>query len=188
VRQLRDEGASGEAIRLAMLTGHYRDPLDWTRERLRQAQGDLDKFYNALSDVEDLDVAADRSQEPMPGFAEALQDDLNTPLALSILHESVRALNMAIQARKSTQAAQLAGEVLAAGDLLGILRSPPIEWMQSGFSGETRARIETLVSERDAARQAKDFARADTIRAELSALGVAVKDRRNGPTKWTRAL
>jgi cysteinyl-tRNA synthetase len=188
VRQLLDAGAEGEAIRLAMLTGHYRDPLDWTRERLRQAKETLDRFYNALADLEDIEVAGDEDAEPPEGFLAALLDDLNTPLALSVLHETVRSLNMAIQGRKGPQAARLAGEAKAAGALLGILGAPPLDWMQAGVSATERQRIEALIAERDAARRAKDFARADALRGELTALGVAVKDRRNLPTKWTRAL
>ena len=96
VRELLDEGAQGEEIRLALLATHYRDPLDWTNSRLRQARQTLDRFYRALS----LPRAAvlDRfgeAEEALRPVREALADDMNTPLALAELHELAGAVNRA---------------------------------------------------------------------------------------------
>jgi cysteinyl-tRNA synthetase len=162
----------GEAIRYAMLTGHYREPLDWTRERLRQAKATLDRFYLALRNAADVAAAPYLTKE----VAAALEDDLNTPLALAHLHELANALN-----RDRSREAK-AG-LIAAGNLLGLLRQDPEAWLRGG-AGDTR--IEDLIRQRNDARKAKNFAEADRIRNALDAEGILLEDKPGGLTTWRR--
>ncbi len=125
-RTIRDvlAEAPGEAARLAMLTAHYRDPLDWTSERLANAKQNLDRFYLALRGVES--VRAEAGELP-PALRAALEDDLNTPLALAALHESVAELN---KAATDQDRARLKSGLLAAGAVLGLLQQPPEAWLK----------------------------------------------------------
>jgi cysteinyl-tRNA synthetase len=158
--------APGEAIRLLLLRGHYRATLEFTDALLEQCRHDLDRFYRAL----------ERTPAPAGAVPEsvlaALCDDLNTPLALSAMH----ALADAAMAGDATASAGLR----AAGDLLGLLQDP--HWFQ-GDSDATG--IETAIAARIAARKARDFARADAIRAELAAQGIQLEDGPAGTT-WRR--
>ena len=115
VRDLLDEGVAGETIRLAMFAAHYRQPLDWREDGVAQAKDALDRFYLALRNASDVEAA---DAEP-DGVLAALADDLNTPLAISEIHELVTALNKSEGADK----ARLKGQVLRAGALPG--RSGP---------------------------------------------------------------
>jgi cysteinyl-tRNA synthetase len=170
VRALLEEWP-GEAIRYAMLTGHYREPLDWTRERLRQAKTTLDRFYLALRNAADVEAAPYLTK----AVAAALEDDLNTPLALAHLHELANALNR-------DRSAEAKAGMLAAGNLLGLLQQEPDSWLRGGGD----ARIEDLVRQRDDARKAKNFAEADRIRKALDAEGILLEDKQGGVTTWRR--
>ena len=174
VRELL-ENAPGEAIRLALLQAHYRAPLDFGPDSLSEAKSSLDRLYRALRDA-----GPHEPGEPAPAVLEALLDDLNTPAALAALHETATALNRAEDAEEK---AALAGSLLGAGELLGLLRAEPTAWLQGG--GEDAAEIEALVAERVAARRSRDFARADAIRDGLAARGIALEDGPDG-TAWRR--
>jgi cysteinyl-tRNA synthetase len=178
-RTIRDvlTKAPGEAARLAMLTAHYRDPLDWTGERLSEAKRALDRFYLALRSVER--VKAEAGEMPHAVRA-ALEDDLNTPMALTALHELVAELN---KAQDHAEKAQLKGELLAAGAVLGLLQQNPEAWLKGGGEDDE---IETLIAQRNTARKNKDFAGADRIRAQLAARGVVLEDKPGGKTEWRR--
>jgi cysteinyl-tRNA synthetase len=174
---LADAGGRGEAVRLAMLTSHYRDPFDWTRERLAQAAQALDRFYLALRSSTEIEVDAALPDE---GVLAALEDDLNTPLALTRLHEIVTDLNKAKTAEKKRP---LKAALLGSGALLGLVEQDPEAWLRGGLDP---AAIDDLVARRIAARKAKDFAEADRIRAELAAQGILLEDGPGGTT-WRRA-
>ena len=175
VRQLLEEGHRGEAIRLTLLSAHYRQPLDFSREALKASKAALDRFYTALREVRDIRAAA----VPLPGeVTAALEDDLNTPLALSALHELAHALNKALA---DSEKAELK---LAAGAELGLLQQDSEEWFKGGAGGDLE--IENLIVARNAARNAKNFAEADRIRAELEAQGVVLEDKPGGKTEWRR--
>jgi cysteinyl-tRNA synthetase len=180
IRDVLSEGP-GEAARLAMLTAHYRDPLDWTSERLSSAKQNLDRFYLALRSVEKLGAEAGE----MPhGFRVALEDDLNTPLALAALHEMVAELN---KAETEKDKARLKSGLLAAGKVLGLLQQNPEAWLkgaQSQANGDTA--IEGLIDQRNQARKNKDFAGADRIRQELASRGILLEDKPGGKTEWRR--
>jgi cysteinyl-tRNA synthetase len=165
----------GEAIRWALLSAHYRQPLAWTEEVLDQATNSLDRLYGALrrtADVEAIHVG------PSAAFLEALEDDLNTPRAFTELH----ALAGQLETASGAQRAAIKGELIASAHLIGFLGADPEAWFQGAADPALKARIQGLVDERIAARGAKDWASADRIRAELTALNVEVMDNPTGAT------
>jgi cysteinyl-tRNA synthetase len=113
----------------------------------------------------------------------ALSDDLNTPLALSGMHEILRDLNVALQAGQAENAADRAAELRAAGALLGILQQDAEAWLRGGLD---EAAIADLIAQRNAARKGRNFAEADRIRNELATQGVVLEDKPGGVTEWRR--
>ncbi len=170
--------APHEAVRLMLLKSQYRGTLEFSDAGLIEARGELDRFYRALAQTAtpfrlDRTPAADG---PVPDTVlDALCDDLNTPLALSALH--------ALSAAAMTGDAAAASGLRAGGALMGLLQADPTAWFQGG--GDTAA-IGAAIAERIAARRARDFARADAIRAEWLAKGVVFEDRPDGSTDWRR--
>jgi len=161
--------APPEAVRLMLLKSQYRGTLEFSDAGLIEARGELDRFYRAL----DRTPAADG---PVPdAVLSALCDDLNTPLAVSAMHA------LADQAMGGDAAA--AAGLRAGGALMGLLQSDPTAWFQGG--GDNAA-VEAAIAARIAARRARDFARADAIRAEWLAQGVLFEDRPDGTTDWRR--
>lgn len=179
VHELLEEGFRGEAIRLALLSAHYRQPIDITRDGIIDAKSQLDRFYRALA------MHAGLAVEPAPTdhVLAAIADDLNTPLALSELHELVTKLNKATSEadKRAAKAALLGG-----AQLLGILSQDPAKWLQSGGSEDEAAEIEVQIQARLDARKAKNFAEADRIRDDLAARGILLEDSALGTT-WRRA-
>jgi cysteinyl-tRNA synthetase len=173
----------GEVIRYALLAGHYRKPLDFSLTALDQARAALDRLYGSLPTT-DAPQATARAQ----AVEAALADDLNTPLALACMHETATAL------RKCTdpdEQSRLLAMLRDGADLLGLLQQSPTNWRQRGGMGDalaagpTKATIEQLIAARQAARAARDFARADALRQELVALGIGIEDSAVGTT-WHR--
>jgi cysteinyl-tRNA synthetase len=173
----------GEAIRYALLSGHYRKPLDWSPGLVQQATASLERLYQAL----DLSQAQARARpEAVPvEILQALEDDLNTPLALSHLHDLANRLNAAPYGHT---AKALKESLLSAGELLGLLQQAPGQWLRWAPAGSgtlSDEAIEGLIREREAARATRDFTRADAIRARLDAQGVQLEDSPQG-TRWRR--
>jgi len=166
----------GEVIRFALLSGHYREPLDFTRDRLAQARQGLDRFYIALKAAEDAPII---EAEPPESVIAALEDDLNTPQAITALHEIATTLNKSLDAEERAQAR---AALLSGGALLGLLQQNPVAWLHRG---EDTA-ITDLIDARNAARKSKNFAEADRIRDELLAQGVVLEDKPGGVTEWRR--
>jgi cysteinyl-tRNA synthetase len=179
-RTIRDVLAQvpGETARYAMLMTHYRDPLDWTDERLAEAKHTLDRFYLALRQSRDVTPAP---AKPPARVLAALDDDLNTPLALTAMHDLLSELN---KTAAGADQARLKGELVASGAMLGLLQQDPEAWLK----GDDReaAEIDGLIAQRNAARKARDFAEADRIRNVLAMRGILLEDGAGGTT-WRRA-
>jgi cysteinyl-tRNA synthetase len=172
----------GEVLRFALLSAHYRSPLNFSAELLDQAEATLGAFYNTLRSLQAVPAAGEVALAEEP-FYQALEDDLNTPLAIAELHALAKQLHKAADTEKPLLKARL----LAAGKLLGILQQAPEEWLQGGAGEEgiDAEAIDTLINERQQAKADKNYARADAIRAELLAAGVELEDSRDG-TRWRR--
>jgi cysteinyl-tRNA synthetase len=169
----------GETVRWALLSGHYRQPLDWTGELLAQAGKSLDRLYGALLRTKDL--PAGEALGPSQDFMDALLNDLNTPAAFSDLFEAAGAIERALNDGDTETAAQGKSRLLAAGALMGFLQADPLTWFQ-GADETLKARVEALLKTRFEARQAKDWPTADRIRDELEQLKVVVMDSAEGAT------
>ena len=167
--------APPEALRWALLSSHYRQPLAWTDDVIAQAKSALDTLYGALNRAGDV-AAADTI--PSDAFLDALMDDLNTPKANAELF----ALAKRLETGSPEERAVAKGQLLASGALLGFLQGDPQAWFQGGADADLTARVEALIADRIAARAAKDWARADAIRGELTALNVEVMDSASGAT------
>ena len=172
----------GEAIRYLLLSAHYRQPQDFTREGLKRAKATLDRLYQALR----LAGAGTAAPGGNAAVIEALSNDLNTPLALSALHEAVNRLNTATSADEKAKAR---AELLGGAALLGILHQDPEAWFKwqppQSDSGLDDAAIDAAIAARLAARKARNFAEADRIRDDLATKGVVLEDGPKG-TSWRR--
>ncbi len=183
-RTVRDllQSYRGEVLRFALLSAHYRTPLNFSAELLEQAQATLDSLYSTLRDVQDIKVDREVCLADEP-FYQALNDDLNTPIAIAELHALAKQLHKARPDDKAT----LKARILAAGNMLGILEQDPAQWLQEAASADaiSAVAIEALIKERHDAKLAKNYARADEVRAALLAQGVVLEDSREG-TQWKR--
>jgi cysteinyl-tRNA synthetase len=170
----------GEAIRLALLSAHYRQPLDFSLRALDEAKGQLDRLYTALRGVADVTAASDGVAATVQS---ALEDDLNTPKAVAELHTLATELN---KADDEAVRASLKAALLSGGLLLGLLQQDPEDWFKQGAGEVDDAVIEDMIQRRVEARAAKDFAEADRLRDELVANGIVLEDGPGG-TIWKRA-
>ena len=160
----------GEVLRLAMLTSHYRQPIDWTVQLLTQAERTLGRWYDRLAGLGDAGLE-ETGDGPLPeGVANALLDDLNTPEAIGAIH--------ALAGERDD------AELVRAARFLGLLQMSPEAW--AGYRAEDlaidRAEIERLIAARIEARAAKDYAAADGIRDQLVAKGIQIMDARDPAT------
>jgi len=185
----------GEAIRWALLSAHYRQPLDWTSELIEQGRKNLDSLYGALqraslalrdatpTQLGHGDLASIFVKERIDGFIEnTLCDDLNTPKAYAMLADAARQLNLALDTRNLEDVAMLRAVISEWGRILGFLQADPEAWFQGGADVGLKARIDELIAARIQARLARDWPTADRIRDELTSLDVEVMD---GPTGAT---
>jgi len=173
------ETTPGEAVRWALLSGHYRQPLDWTPELIEQSRKALDRLYGALRRAKTVEAG---ESEPSEEIMAALSDDLNTPLAVSGFFELSSAIERAVTAGDEPAIAANKGRLLASAGLLGFLQADPDSWFEGDADDDLKAKVEDLLARRIAARTAKDWTAADAIRAEIDALGVVVMDGPAGAT------
>jgi cysteinyl-tRNA synthetase len=174
-----------EVIRYFILTSHYRSPLNYSEEQLEQAKNALTKFYNALRDI-NIENAVDWQQDEEYGtrFKAAMDDDFNTALALSVMSDVRQGLNKAQEQQQVEQQRYLAGLLVAFGDVLGLFQQNAASFL-AGDSDDA-AKIEDLIKQRNQARADKDWAKADQVRDELTAMGIILEDTA-GKTTWRRA-
>ena len=161
----------GETLRTFILGSHYRGPLNYSDTALAEAKKMLTRLYTAL-DKQPLDGALDTAA--VAAFEEAMNDDINTPKAFAILCNLARSIN--------SGDAHLAVTLKTLGGRLGILQQDPAVFLK-GEGSLDEATITARIAERNAAKAAKDYARADAIRAELAAQGIILKDTAGG-TEW----
>ena len=166
-----------EALRLLFLTTHYHQPFNFMFEGLEQAKNILDKFYNAL--LKNADIPAEKT-EPSEKLIAALCDDLNTPLALSYLHETLGNLN---KAETKEERIKYKSELMANAYMLGLLYNDAESWFKGAASDD--AEIEALIAKRTEAKKNKDWATADAIRNELKERGIVLEDSAAGTT-WKK--
>jgi cysteinyl-tRNA synthetase len=171
--------APGEVVRLALLGTHYRDPLDWTEERLTQAEQTLGRWYRALNEPS---IRSGRNEVVLDIISDTLNDDLNAPLAISHLHQLASDI---YRTEHREERGQLQSRFIASARLLGLMRLKPIDWLQHGWSEDAVADVEVRIAARTQARKERRFADADRIRDELAAEGVILEDGAGGTT-WRR--
>ena len=181
VKQLL-ESAPGEAVRYALLSTHYRSPLDWTDELLLSSKKSLDRLYRALDELHDveLDLSHATNAELTAKFKQALNDDLNTPLAMSELHVLAKQSNIETDAIRR---AELKAALVECSEQLGLLQQDPAEWFDAGL--DEAAVIDDLIQQRQQARANKDYARADEVRDQLLAMNIEIIDKAEG-TSWRK--
>jgi cysteinyl-tRNA synthetase len=174
-----------EVVRFFILRAHYRSPLNYSDTHLDDARHALTRLYTALKDVSPDGAQLDMTEQHALRFADAMNDDFNTPIAMSVLFELANEVN---KTRSSMLARQLKG--LAA--TVALLQRSPQEFLQGSHTGGVQdglgeAAIADLISARAAAKKSKNFAEADRIRAELLANGIVLEDKPGGITEWRRA-
>jgi cysteinyl-tRNA synthetase len=169
----------GEVIRWALLGAHYRQPLAWTDDALGQARNSLDHLYGVLGRARHIEAGG--SGALLEDQLEPLLDDLNTPAAMAALKKLATDLDTAVR-KAAGNAPAIKQDLMALAEVMGFLQADPQVWFQGGADEDLTAKIDALISARDAARVAKDWGEADRIRAELTALNVEVMDGPAGAT------
>jgi cysteinyl-tRNA synthetase len=193
VRDLLDKGVKGEVIRLALLSAQYRKPLDFSEKLIEDNKKTLDKFYNALKIVAEhksvieaqfekdenvTESLAERSKNAYYQFLHALYDDLNTPLAISHLYTIVKGIR---SINSDDESLKLFRDACA---ILGICQSSVEEWFGEKKNDMNVKLIDSKIQERVEAKKNKDFTKADSIRKELEAMGIMIKDNKDGTSTW----
>jgi cysteinyl-tRNA synthetase len=171
-----------EEVRFFVVRSHYRSPLNFSDQHLDDAKASLKRLYTALQAVPPKPLAIDWQQAQAARFKAAMDEDFGTPEAVAVLFDLAAEVNRS----QSVQASSL---LKALGGVLGLLQAEPLAFLQTVHADSNNgdiAQIETLIADRAAAKAARDFARADQIRQQLSGMGVVLKDSAQG-TQWERA-
>ena len=174
-----------EAVRCFMLSSHYRSPLNYAESHLRQAHASVRRLYTALRGLDGPEVAPD--EDWLARFRAAMDDDFNTPEAISVLFDLAHEINRA-RGPEPDRARALAGTLRALGGVLGLLGTDPDAWLRGSPTGGVAddAEIEAIIAMRTEARLRRDWDEADRLRDELTAAGIILEDGAAG-TVWRRA-
>jgi cysteinyl-tRNA synthetase len=171
-----------EVVRFFILRAHYRSPLNYSDAHLDDARSALTRLYTALDGVEVDGQPLDWKEEHAARFAEAMDDDFNTPLAVAALFDLVTELN-------KSKSPVLARQLKALAAVIGLLDRTPQQFLQASVGGEggDDAAIAAAITKRAEAKKARNFAESDKIRADLLAAGIILEDKPDGTTNWRRA-
>jgi cysteinyl-tRNA synthetase len=170
-----DPVQGGEQLRFFLIRAHYRSSVNYTWEALQDAGNTLGGFYTTLREVPPADVAIDWGNPYAARFRAAMDDDFEVPAALAVLHDLRGEVNR-------TRSAELAGLLKALGGAIGLLQQDAETFLKAGMDLD----VQGLIDERNAAKKAKNFARADEIRKELEAKGIVLEDKPGGVTEWRK--
>jgi cysteinyl-tRNA synthetase len=176
-----------EVLRFFMLKAHYRSPINYSDAQLEEARSGLIRLYTALAQVQQTKTETPDPHNPwVKRFADAMNDDFNTPEAIAVLFDLASEMNRAQDQEKQ----MLANVLKSLGASLHFLQREPSHFLQSGIKqddGMSPEQIEAQIEARKQAKQAKDFAKADLIRQSLLAQGIVLEDKPGGITEWRRA-
>ncbi len=170
-----------ELVRYFMISGHYRSPVNYAKENLAQLQNGLERLYLALRhlpDAEEEETAFELK------FNEAMDDDFNTPIAMSVLFDMAHEIQRLREKEELAAAAKLGKTLKRLAGTFGILQKDPSQFFQGDVSSQEVDKINDLIQERQKAREEKNWQRADEIRDELTAMGVVIED--SDKTTWRR--
>lgn len=191
VKDVLDRGVKGEVIRFALLSAHYRSPLDWNEKLLHDAKLTLDAAYRVLlrseqlTDSQPFDETKVADFQPMQAALNSINSDLNTSSAIALISSYTNMINNWIEIGENNSAVKvIANRFKESIQLLGILQQSPEEWFKG--SGDDSSEIQNLINERITAKKTKNWARADEIRKSLAEQGVILEDRPDGTTDWRR--
>ena len=169
----------GEVLRLTLLSAHYRQPLNWTKEIIDQNSKMLDRFYRSLKDLQDIETSSETISEEI---MESLLDDLNTPKVLAKLNT----LSNTLSSANSEEKQNIKNNLIAVGKILGVMQEDPNIWLgYNQTANPEKEEIERLINQRNEARRNKDFKLADQIRDKLKSKGIEIEDTKNG-TIWRK--
>ena len=169
----------GEVLRLTLLSAHYRQPLNWTKEIIDQNSKMLDRFYRSLKELQDVEISSDLVSEDI---MESLLDDLNTPRVLAKLNT----LSNTLSSADTDEKRNIKNNLIATGKILGVMQEDPNIWLgYNQTANPEKEEIEGLINQRNEARRSKDFKLADQIRDKLKSKGIEIEDTKNG-TIWRK--
>jgi cysteinyl-tRNA synthetase len=171
----------GEVIRLALLSAHYRSPLNWSESVIIQSKSILKKYYKILKVYDDVEIDNKEESELGNFIKEALLDDLNIAKALNILDSSIKDID-----KKNIKEIKIIKKIiLDTGKIIGVFLKDPKKWETKEVEGDSLENINNLIRERNSARENKDYQLADEIRKKLYSIGIEIKDDEKG-TQWKK--
>ena len=174
------QGNGNETLRFFLLKSQYRSPIDFSSALVEDAHTGLTRLYNALKEVAPDEQPLDWNEKHAAKFKEAMDDDFNTALAVSVLFELANEVN-------STKSPELARQLKKLGEVLGLLQLNPEKFIKGAVEGVDAAWVEEMIQKRKDAKKNKDFGTADAIRQELKDKGIVLEDKPGGITEWKKA-
>ncbi len=174
------EQYKGEVIRWLILSAQYRQSVDWSQDSIHKAQKTMDRIYATLRDNTSIDAEVSKDNIPQV-IIDALDDDLNTPIAFAEINKLAK--NLA-KAQTPEEKQKYKSQLLSTGELLGLFLENAEDWFKSGTQDIDSEKVEALIAQRNQARTDKDWAKSDEIRDELAAMNIVLEDSANG-TRWS---